>query len=336
MCLLFSGTSSAIRAAFLDTPGMVADVYAHNQDGLGFMYATASGLKVVKKLPKSAADVRKMIEALPKDEREVAGHFRMRTHGDIDKANCHPYAIGETGAYLMHNGILDTGNKADTSKSDTWHFAKNYLATLDADVLHNEQYRRLLGEFIGPNRFVIATPDGRMSWVNAHQGVEAAGVVFSNTYAWSPELLIPEYRSPRLSAWAGSANWDNARTAWKDSDRQVPSGWPPIDTTYDEEEDSYLESAGYTRMEVAIMQAIDDSDAADLAGLIERDADTAVDILLNDYYIEPYLPRGREFPTSQEQAMWVDRDAFALTRLDPKTAAYALINECEVSYTYSA
>ena len=39
MCLLVTGKSNAIRAAFLNTPGLIEDVYASNSDGLGIMYA---------------------------------------------------------------------------------------------------------------------------------------------------------------------------------------------------------------------------------------------------------------------------------------------------------
>lgn len=204
MCLLVTSTASNLRNVLLNTAGLLENIYNYNSDGLGIMYHTTKGVKVIKLLPKSAEETRHAIEALPTDDRQVACHWRMKTHGLIDKENCHPYPIGH-GAHMMHNGVLHTGNKKDTTKSDTWHFAKDYLSTLDADTLHNPQYLKLLGEYIENNRFVIMTADGRMSWVNDDQGVEASGIKFSNTYAWSPEILIPSYRVHRSTSWANQS-----------------------------------------------------------------------------------------------------------------------------------
>lgn len=217
MCLLITGQSAKVRSTLLDTTGLIADIFGSNPDGLGVMYVNSRGLQRIKSLPKDAVEAREFIERLPDDDRQLALHWRWKTHGHIDMENCHPYDIEAGVSAMMHNGVLHTGNKADATKSDTWHFARGYLAGSTPDTLHDPNFAFLLGEFIGDNRFAIMTADGRLTVVNQEQGIEHGDVWFSNTYAWSPELLIPGYRSTRYKAWSGfSVTGHDEFDAWDD------------------------------------------------------------------------------------------------------------------------
>ena len=217
MCLLITGQSAKVRSTLLDTTGLIADIFSSNPDGLGVMYVNRRGLQRTKSLPKNAAEAREFIERLPDDDRQLALHWRWKTHGDIDMENCHPYDIEAGVSAMMHNGILHTGNKADPTKSDTWHFTRGYLAGSTPDTLHDPNFAFLLGEFIGDNRFAIMTADGRLTVVNQDQGIDHGEVWFSNTYAWSPELLIPGYRSTRYKVWSGfSVAGHDEFDAWDD------------------------------------------------------------------------------------------------------------------------
>ena len=213
MCLIITGKSAQIRSTLLDTHALLSDIYSSNPDGIGIMYATTKGLKVVKTLPKSIADATQFISKLPNDDRELAIHFRWTTHGHTNMENCHPYDVVKGYVGMMHNGVLHTGNAADKAKSDTWHFIQDYLASPVAEhpaLVHNEKFLDLIAEFIGDNRFVFMDGEGKMSHVNKDQGVEHDGMWFSNTYAWRPSRLIPQYQSSykyasRYSGMYGSA-----------------------------------------------------------------------------------------------------------------------------------
>lgn len=197
MCLIITGTSAKIRSTLLNTHALLADIYSSNPDGIGIMYATTKGLKVVKTLPKSVADATQFISKLPNDERQLAIHFRWTTHGHTNLDNCHPYDIVKGYVGMMHNGVLHTGNAADTAKSDTWHFINDYLrspVTEHPALVHNESFLDMVAEFIGDNRFVFMDGEGNMSHVNYDQGIEHDGLWFSNTYAWRPSRLIPHYQ----------------------------------------------------------------------------------------------------------------------------------------------
>ena len=201
MCILMTAPSKTLRHVLLGTPGLLASAFESNPDGYGVMYGTAKrGPKIIRKLPKTLAELRQLVEQLPQDDRQVAMHLRWRTHGAIDLSNVHPVAI-EGGGYLMHNGVLDTGNAADKTKSDTWHYARNYLDGAITPAIHGSRLLKMLGEHIEGNVFAIMTDDGQISVVNKKRGVEYEGVFFSNTYAWDVSTLDPKF--PEKVSYAG-------------------------------------------------------------------------------------------------------------------------------------
>ena len=218
MCLIITGQSTKVRSTLLETKGMLSEIFTNNPDGIGVMYSTSKGLKITKVLPKSVNDVFAFVKKLPSDDREIAIHFRWTTHGDTDLLNCHPYDVVTGYVAMMHNGVLHTGNAADTTKSDTWHFIKDYLqeAVHDApNLVHTEGFLNLLADYIGDNRFVFMDGDGRMSHVNYDQGIEHDGLWFSNTYAWRPATLIPNYYKNTKHA------YNNAYKSYMDDDWEM-------------------------------------------------------------------------------------------------------------------
>lgn len=176
----------------------LADFYSHNKDGVGVMYADGGKLIVKKILPKTAKDFESLYN------KEITGkfcafHLRMKTHGDINLDNCHPYEVlnqQEHGIdlWLMHNGILSTGNASDETKSDTWHYIKNYLVPMLAknpDFAFTEPFAEIVAEHIGSgNKFVLMDNTGRYQVINQNVGVQWGGLWLSNTYAWSAPYQV--------------------------------------------------------------------------------------------------------------------------------------------------
>lgn len=189
MCLLI--TQSKFSPALSDE--WLADFYEHNQDGVGVMYSESDTLIIEKALPASADAFvkfyRKHIQG-----RDCAFHLRMKTHGAIDLTNCHPYEVLNRkdhglDLWLMHNGILATGNAADVSKSDTWHYIRSYLRPMLAEnpeFFVHPSFAEIVGKHIGVgNKFVLMDHRGRMVTINRGEGVYWAGLWLSNEYAWS-------------------------------------------------------------------------------------------------------------------------------------------------------
>jgi hypothetical protein len=189
MCLLVKQTSRSPRLS----AEWLRDFYASNSDGVGLMYADNGQLEIVKQLPESAADFVRFYEQHIHG-RDCFFHLRMRTHGDIDLLNCHPYQVlnmAEHGRdlWLMHNGVLATGNKADTTKSDTFHYIKDYLRPMLAanpDFAFHAAFADIVGEHIGvTNKFALMDNLGQSALINERSGVYWGGLWLSNTYAWS-------------------------------------------------------------------------------------------------------------------------------------------------------
>jgi len=192
MCLLVvqPATAPSLTQAWLE------DFYASNSDGVGIMRSVEGELLIEKILPKNAQEFvdfyRNHI-----DGHDCAFHLRMKTHGNIDMENCHPYEVfnkAEHGVdvWLMHNGILSTGNAGDTTKSDTWHYIRDYLRPMLAnniDFIFTDAFADIIGDHIGgSNKFVLMDSNGRTQTVNQDAGVFWGGRWLSNTYAWSSPL----------------------------------------------------------------------------------------------------------------------------------------------------
>jgi len=193
MCLLVTQTAGVV----FDT-ALLEDIYGSNPDGIGVMYPGPDDT-VRKCVPTSFAEFRDFYHAHIAG-RVCAWHARMRTHGDVDLTNCHPYEFELPGgtAQLMHNGVLHSGNDADRSKSDTWHYIRDVLQpllTAAPQLATTPAFVSLIEENIGrSNKFVLRMPDGEMVTFNAASGVRwerSDGVAWmSNTYAWDAGFYL--------------------------------------------------------------------------------------------------------------------------------------------------
>lgn len=201
MCLIITGKSKTIIDTLLNTPRLLADILQGNGDGVGAMYVTSKQkLRTPKIVTKEAQQAVDFIRQLPADERDMAIHFRMKTHGLIDTTNCHPYIVLPGQIAMMHNGVLNWINdKSDKDKSDTWHYVEQFARPMlqaCPELFLIPAWQEVIEDQIGTsNRFVFMDNQGRMAVLNRHTGIEHDGLWFSNEYAWSPELLIPGYRS---------------------------------------------------------------------------------------------------------------------------------------------
>ncbi len=163
------------------------DFYKKNSDGFGAIVKHGDTVEIIKSVGSFEE-----IESLYQEQ--VAGHesiihFRMKTHGEIDIANCHPYEV-IPGLWMAHNGILSTGNHADPRMSDTWHYIQDFLKPVleqDPSMIFNEGFQRMIAGHIGSsNKFGFMNQDGDTVIINEASGVSHQEVWYSNTYAWTP------------------------------------------------------------------------------------------------------------------------------------------------------
>lgn len=189
MCLLVAQPASS---KFDDN--FIRGVYRLNSDGIGVMYAENNSLFINRCVPNNEEDFVKFFKEHI-EGRDCAWHARMKTHGDIDLANCHPYQVlsAEDGypLYLAHNGVLATGNAKDKSKSDTWHYIQDYLRPMllkNPEFFMTDAFSEIIGDHIGSgNKFILMDAYGNSVTINERVGVTHQGAWLSNTYAWDTE-----------------------------------------------------------------------------------------------------------------------------------------------------
>ena len=97
--------------------------YRQNDDGWGFA-AARGGKLIVKKGVSSFNNFKKKFYEFRHCPAIV--HFRIRTSGNVDNKNCHPFLISPDLA-VIHNGILDLECNIDKNMSDTWHLVRQVL-----------------------------------------------------------------------------------------------------------------------------------------------------------------------------------------------------------------
>jgi hypothetical protein len=177
MCLIIKGTASLISDEILK------DAYNFNQDGWGIMYADHQRLKVIRGFTLS-----NLLTgfALVPAQTEVFVHLRMRTHGDVNKANLHPYRITND-LYVMHNGVVNNVERPYSSWSDTKAVVALITPLLKSNPLlvFTPGFNKLFQAIAKGSRFVFLHSSGRYSIFNQQEGINYRGLWCSNTYAWS-------------------------------------------------------------------------------------------------------------------------------------------------------
>jgi len=255
MCLLVNqqSTSPILSDEWL------SDFYSYNSDGVGVMYANHGELVIKKLLPKSADEFIQFYREFIAGK-NCAFHLRMRTHGDIDLDNCHPYPILnrlEHGIdlWLMHNGILSTGNKADESKSDTWHYIEDYLKPMlsaNPDFAFHPSFSEIVGDHIGSsNKLILMDNEGRQTIINQSAGVYWAGLWLSNTYAWSASHSASKHEVKGLKKQKKQAKEKPVKYAYKPYSYNYGYGYQQSAYEYENEYSDYTDRV-YEEIEIQL------------------------------------------------------------------------------------
>jgi len=120
----------------------------------------------------------------PHKSKECVLHFRIKTHGETNAENTHPFLI-DSDLGMVHNGIISkVDTKSDPSKSDTYHFTDFHLHRFRQDNPYfflNPIYKELIEDYIGFSKLIFMDKDGNVEIFNESKGVWDAGCWFSNT-----------------------------------------------------------------------------------------------------------------------------------------------------------
>lgn len=186
---------------------LMEEFQRRNDDGFGFMWVQDGELKTYKTPNGSLEELYAKYQELMEFDPVI--HLRQKTHGLIDHENTHPYPVGTTGIWLMHNGVLSGGNQEDTSKSDTWHFINRVIEPIlswagdPGEAIRSKKFRILMERIIGStNRICLGDKDGYVffnqdAWTKiSNENTGAKGLRVSNSYAWSEGFADPKVVTP--------------------------------------------------------------------------------------------------------------------------------------------
>ena len=194
------------------------DFFSKNSDGFGAIVKRGDTVEVLKSIGTFEEISALYLEQVSGHEAII--HFRMKTHGEIDIANCHPYEV-VPGVWMSHNGILSTGNRKDPKMSDTWHYIQDFLKPMleqDVTLIHNPGFQRMIASHIGAsNKFGFMNQDGEVVLINEASGVWHKEIWYSNTYAWTPwKFGLGQRPAPVAPAGASRYSYDNEYGGWRD------------------------------------------------------------------------------------------------------------------------
>ena len=190
--------------------------YDRNPDGWGFAVPDRSKQSVIiRKDTTSFKDFWKQFK--PFRDRPALVHFRIKTHGVIEKRNCHPFRVGSDLA-MIHNGQLDIECNEMKDKSDTWHFVKQVLRPMYHDsplFPWNAGCQFIAEQYIDYNKCAFLHADGDFAWWNKEAGYEVKnGHWYSNkTYeepkAW-PSAWNAGFNTSSTVSSSGKNPWYNS------------------------------------------------------------------------------------------------------------------------------
>lgn len=169
--------------------------YKSNKDGCGFAYISMDyvghrKIKIVKTMDYEIF-LRKYKRAQANNpESPFLIHFRIATHGTVNKFNCHPFKVNKD-VVMMHNGII-SGIPTDVKRSDTQVFNDLILKALPKDFYKYEAYEYLIEKFIGASKMVVLDINGNFTIYNEKSGHWKDGVWYSNySYKdWGKPLVV--------------------------------------------------------------------------------------------------------------------------------------------------
>lgn len=185
--------------------------WENNPHGGGFMYAVDGQLVVRKGFMKFGSFYDALTKAWKTGAKNAVTciHLRIATHGNIDKANCHPWRIGKDAA-VIHNGILSCVSvPKDSPISDTGIYARDRLAQLPANFIVFPEIVRLIGAEIGGfNKMVFLAGKGHWAIANEDKGIWKDDIWYSNTsYHPRPKIVITNDATTDCNLYSKSSYW---------------------------------------------------------------------------------------------------------------------------------
>ena len=174
MCIaIFKPKNKSIKKKYYKTS------FNENPDGAGFLYVENNRITIHKGFF-TFSEFWSAYSKLNTVNLPMIIHFRIATHGTIDKENCHPFIVNNELGFA-HNGIIDIktkGNESDTSAFNRRILKK--IENLPYMLQNSDGVVKLMAKSVGSSKLVFLDVYGEHKIINAHLGTWENGSWFSN------------------------------------------------------------------------------------------------------------------------------------------------------------
>ena len=162
---------------------ILRNCYDHNHDGWGIMWVEngkVGGWKCVGDFSVFLKTWREVPRHLPRGV-----HFRIKTHGEVNRDNCHPFLIGEE-LGVMHNGTIQCP-MPDAGMSDThnfvYHELQPFLEGYEGNYMADVEFAKLLEDVTGWSKLLLMRKDGTILRTREKEWHKQGGIYFSNQHS---------------------------------------------------------------------------------------------------------------------------------------------------------
>ena len=197
---------------------LLKNCFNNNPDGAGFAYINTDHLGVKRIKMYKSMDFEPFYKQYLRATRIANDspfliHFRIKTHGEKDIANCHPFMI-DNDTVFIHNGII-SGVSRHATMSDTRMFKREILRELPEGWMYNSAIATLIEDFIGASKLAVLNIEGDCTIYNEKKGhwfgkcwmsndSYKERKVYTQTYYSAKTYNLPATR-PNTEAWSINA-----------------------------------------------------------------------------------------------------------------------------------
>ena len=150
----------------------------NNGDGAGFAYFVRNN-PIIQKGFFHKRDFLEAYQSIPPDV-PVLAHFRIATHGEVSKKNCHPFRVNSANAVFAHNGIFSWPIRG--KRMDSEEYIRHVIDKLPANWPSQPGIIAMLQRYFDAedSRGVFLFPDSVII-LNESEGLWDGGIWYSNT-----------------------------------------------------------------------------------------------------------------------------------------------------------
>lgn len=160
---------------------ILRNCWENNGDGAGILYINNDKMQIFKEMKSFDNFYDNYIQIKNKyGKKNMVLHFRISTHGKVNKTNCHPFLVNEDLGFVHNGMIYDVPVSKDYS--DTYMFNESILKEFKSGFEYNDTIMDMLEFFIGKgSKLIFLNKNNHYKIVNESAGHWSMGCWFSNS-----------------------------------------------------------------------------------------------------------------------------------------------------------